>query len=288
MKKAFSVFFSILMIISLLTGCSKEVSVDSTGLLHMTLEGTPTAMTKEGYTATLVPDAHFELPETITVTMEDQEAQSYHYDPFTGVLTFTEVTGNITISGTASESIVGTWSGSADFTEALTASLAADPTVASYFNFSEFVLDLTMTFDTEGTCTLAIDAASARESVETIAQEMLDGMLKMITDLLQQMDIDMTAQDYLAATGISIEDLQEQLNAEWDVDELISKISQQGKYLIKDGKLYISDDLESDPEEEDACPYTLASGVLTINAPEDAAEDEAAAYLFPLVLKRVS
>lgn len=287
MKKTITIMLSLLMLMSLLTGCSKEVTVDAAGLQHMTLEGALTTMTKEGYTAKLVPQEHYELPETITVTMEDQEEQSYSYDPATGQLTFTEVTGNITLSGTATESIIGTWASTVDFTEMLKESIAADPTTAQYFSFSGFALDLTMSFDAEGVCTLTVDEESAKKAMETIAQEMLDGMLKMVDELLKQQGVDMTAEDYLAATGMSMEDLRAQLSAELDMEDMIDELSQQSKYAIKDGKLYISDDLDTEPEEGDACPYTLADGVLTIEASEEAAEEEAAAYMFPLVLNRV-
>ena len=84
MKKFFAIILSALMLMSLLTGCSKEVTVDAAGLQHMSLEGAVTAMTKEGYTAKLIPQEHYVLPETITVTMEDQKEQTYTYDPATG------------------------------------------------------------------------------------------------------------------------------------------------------------------------------------------------------------
>lgn len=286
MKKFFTIALSVLMLMSLLTGCSKEVTVDAAGLQHMTLEGALTTMTKEGYTAKLVPQEHYELPETITVTMEDQEEQSYSYDPATGELTFTEVTGNITITGIATESIIGTWASTVDFTEMLKASMAADPTVAEFFSFSSFVLDITITFDAEGVCTLTIDEESAKVALETIAQEMLDGMLKMIDELLKQQGVDMTAEDYLAATGMSMDDLREQLSAELDVEDMIDELSQENTYEIRDGKLYIAD-ADGNMTEEDASSFTLADGVLTIEASEEAAEEEAAAYMFPLVLNRV-
>lgn len=287
MKKFIAIALSALMLMSLLSGCSKEVTVDAAGLQHMTLEGAATAMTKEGYTAKLVPDEHYELPETLTVTMEDQGEQTYTYDPATGALTFPEVTGSITIAGAATESIIDTWAGTVDFTEMLTQEMAADPTAAEYFSFSSFKLDLTMTFDAEGVCTLTVDEESARQAIDTMAQELLDGMVKLLDDLLRQQGLDMTTEDYLAASGMTLEDLKTQLTAEMSVEDMLDELSQQGNYKLQDGKLLISDDLDSEPEEDDACPYTLTDGVLTIEASEDAAGEEAAAYMFPLVLNRV-
>lgn len=286
MKKFFAIVLSALMLMSLLTGCSKEVTVDATGLQHITLEGAATAMTKEGYTAKLIPDEHYVLPETVTVTMEEQGEQTYTYDPATGELTFTQVTGNITIAATATESIVGTWAGSVDFTQMLTESLATDPTLSGYFTISSFVLDLTMTFDAEGNCSLAIDEESAKAAIEAVSQELLDGMLKMLNELLKQQGVEMTMEDYLAASGMTMEDLRAQLSAELNVEDMVGELSQENTYEIRDGKLYLAD-ADGNFTEDGAAPYTLLDGVLTIEASEEAAEEEYADYMFPLVLNRV-
>ena len=285
MKRIIAIALSLLLLMGLLSGCSKEVTVDAAGLEHMTLEGAAVAMTKEGYTAKLVPQAHYVLPETITVTMEDQGEQSYSYDPATGQLTFPKVTGNITIAGTAVESIVGTWRGTVDFTQAISEALGADPSAAEYFSFENLTLDLIMTFDAQGNCTLAIDEASAKATMDTIAQVMLDGTLKLLDDLLSIQDPNFSVEDYLAASGTTMEDLKEQISAELKMEDLVGELSQEGTYEIRDGKLYIADGDEAFTE-DDASAYTLQNGVLTIEAPADADQDESAAIMFPLVLNR--
>jgi len=288
MKKFFAILLSALMLMSLLTGCSKEVTVDAAGLQHMTLEGAVTAMTKEGYTAKLIPQEHYVLPEIITVTMEDQKEQTYTYDPATGELTFTEVTGNITISGAATESIVGTWAGTVEFSEEyIKESMTVEPTMANYFTIRPFSLDLTMTFHEDGTCALEIDEESAKKAVDQMMQDIMDGMVKLLDELLKQQGLNMTTEEYLEASGVTMEDLREQMAGQMDAQDMMENFSHEANYEIRDGKLLISDDLDTAPEEEDAAPYTLADGVLTIEASEEAAEEEGSEYMFPLVLNRV-
>lgn len=287
MKKTITIMLSLLMLMSLLIGCSKEVTVDAAGLQHMVLDGAATALTKEGYTATLIPDANYDLPESITVTMEDQGEATFTYDPVSGQLTFPEVTGNITLSGTATESIVGTWAGTADFTEMFAKEFAADPATAEYFTVSSFKLDLTMEFDAEGICTLTVDEESAKAAMDTLAKELVDGMVKMLDDMLKQQGVNMSTEDYLTLSGITLEDLTAQLTSEMQVEDMLKELENKSNYHLQDGKLWISDDLDSQADADDACPYTLAEGVLTIEAPAEAAEEDAAAYLFPLVLNRV-
>lgn len=288
MKKFFAIVLSALMLMSLLTGCSKEVTVDATGLQHITLEGAATAMTKEGYTAKLIPDEHYVLPETVTVTMEEQGEQTYTYDPATGELTFTQVTGNITIAATATESIVGTWAGTVEFTEEyMKESMTMDPMVSAYFSISPFSLDLTMTFHEDGTCAMEIEEESAKKAAEQMTQELLDGIVKLLDELLKQQGLNMTTEEYLAASGMTLDDLREQMAGEMNAQDMIEGLSNEANYEIRDGKILISDDLDTEPEEEDAAPYTLIDGVLTIEASEEAAEEPGAEYMFPLVLNRV-
>ena len=142
-----------------------------------------------------------------------------------------------------------------------------------------------MTFDAHGNCTLAIDEASAKATMDTIAQVMLDGTLKLLDDLLSIQDPNLSIEDYLAASGTTTEDLKKQISAELKMEDLVGELSQEGTYEIRDGKLYIADGDEAFTE-DDASAYTLQNGVLTIEAPADADQDESAAIMFPLVLNR--
>ena len=56
MKKQISIVLCLLVLVAvLLTGCSKEVAVDTSGLQNITFTGEAVATTKETYTATLTP-----------------------------------------------------------------------------------------------------------------------------------------------------------------------------------------------------------------------------------------
>lgn len=288
MKKALSILICMLLLVSLLSGCSKEVTVDATGLVHMTFDGAATTMTKEGYTATLVADEHYDLPETINVVMEGQEgAASFTYDPSTGKVEIAEVVGAITITGEATESIVGTWKGSVDFSEVMTATMsAADETMAKYFNFPNLTLDLIMTFTADGTCTLSGDPASVDALADALGDCLMDGMVLMIEDLLKEQGLDITFEQYLTLAGITREQLQEQMMSQFDADELLEGLETEGKYMLEDGVLYLSDDLNSEVDKEDGSAYTLVDGVLTIQASNLDSDNEFVQMIFPLVLNR--
>ena len=288
MKKALSILICMLLLVSLLSGCSKEVTVDTTGLVHMTFDGAATAMTKEGFTATLVAEEHYDLPETINVVMEGQEgAASFTYDPATGKVEIAEVVGAITITGEATESIVGTWKGSVDFSEVMTKTMtAADESMANYFTFPNLTLDLIMTFTADGTCTLSGDPASVEALADALGDCLMDGMVLMIEDLLKEQGLDITFEQYLTLAGITREQLQAQMMSQFDTDELLSNLENEGNYLVEDGVLYISENLNTEIDKEDGSAFTLENGVLTIQASELDADNEFVQMLFPLVLNR--
>lgn len=288
MKRALSILLCMLLLIALLSGCSKEVTVDATGLVHMTLSGATTTMTKEGYTATLVADEHYDLPQTVNVVMEGQEgAASFTYDPATGNLEIPEVVGAITITGEATESIVGTWKGSVEFSQIMSEMMgAADETMGNYFTFPALNLDLIMTFSAEGVCTLAGDPASMDAMATTLADCLMDGMVLMIEDLLKQQGLNITFDQYLTLAGLTKEQLQEQMMSQFNTEDLLEGLENEGKYELADGMLYISDDLNSEIDKADGSAYTLVDGVLTIQASTLDADNEFVNMIFPLVLNR--
>ena len=104
MKKVLLLTLCLVMMICLLAGCSKEVTVDTTGLVNIKSSGEPIAKTKESYTAVLTADQYYALPKNITITMDGVAiTEGYVYNPTTGELIISEeaVTGNISISAKA-------------------------------------------------------------------------------------------------------------------------------------------------------------------------------------------
>lgn len=104
MKKVLLLTLCLVMMICLLAGCSKEVTVDTTGLVNIKYAGEAVAKTKESYTAVLTADQYYALPKTITVTMDGVAiTEGYVYNPTTGEVMISEeaVTGNIAISAKA-------------------------------------------------------------------------------------------------------------------------------------------------------------------------------------------
>lgn len=290
MKKQISIVLCLLLLVSvLLTGCTKEVAVDASALQNITFTGETVANNKDAYTATLTPAEHFALPETLTVTVGGTAlTEGYTYDPATGTLTIEAdyITGDIAIAGTATESIVGTWAGSVDITDYLTSTVAAaDASMAGYFSFSDLVMDLTMTFTAEGTCSMEFDAEGMETLINSMLEQMRPGLEQMMMDALAAEGLDMSLEEFLSMAGISLDDmLAEVANAALS-EETLEAMEQSGNYLVKGDHLCISDDLSDPVDEDDYQIFTIENDVLTIELAEG---DEEMAFLFPMVLTRVN
>ena len=289
MKKTHFAILCLAMLILLLAGCSKEVAVDTSGLKNISLTAEAAAVTGTDFTAAVIADEHYELPQAVTVTVDGTVlTEGYTYDSTTGVLTISgdAITGDIAISAQAGESILGTWAGSIDISELVNTMMGAAPEVTEYFSFSGIAFDVEMTFLADGTCSLAVNEESLKNTYEAMMQQIIPGMKKMMQDILTESKLDMTVDEFLAASNISLEDLVKDAIGENPLDEMAESLKRDGYYTLAEGTLFITDEKGEEPDAEDATPYTLEAGVLTIQAPEGMEEE--AKSMFPLVLKRVS
>lgn len=293
MKKKIALVLCFVMLLGILfTGCSKTITVE-TNLTEITFAGAAEGKTGEAYTATLTPSQYYELPEAITVTVDGAEITGYTYDAATGALTIPadSVTGNLVITAAATESLVGTWTGSVDLTAKINELMVGtDEAMAEYFQFSDLYFNVTMSFTQDGTCTLAFDYDSIETLFANVLEQMKPGFTKLLEEMIASYGMDMSVEDFLSLSGYSSLDafLEEQMDVSSIMGDM-GDMDQTGNYLAADGVLYISDSLDVAAEiaEDQATPYTLENGVLTIEA-GSYMDEESAELVFPLTLTRAS
>lgn len=270
------------------TATHKTLVVDTAGLTDVAMDAT-SAKALEDFTATLTCDVeNMEIdPASVSVSVGGTAlADGWSFDPATGVLTVpgASVTGDIAVSAGTRESIVGVWVGSIDMADALNEIMVAND-LGDYMVFSGVVLDLTMTFTADGVCTMEVDPDSAEAAMDTLYDQMKSGMIKMLEDLLEAYEIDMTVEDYLAASGYTIDSLMEDsLGDTLTVDTLLD-IGSDGYYTVDGSLLYLSTKQNDEMDEEEANPFTIVDGVLSISVSEEDSGDYTD-MIFPLVLTR--
>lgn len=286
MKKQYAVILSLVLVMCVLfTGCSKEVTVDVTGLSQVTSDGAAVAKTGEAYSATLTAAQYYELPETITVTVDGAALSGgYTYDPQTGALSIEgeSITGNVAIEAKAFESIIGTWKSGVDISGYMNTVIGGIPMMGEYFDFADLTMDFVMTFNEDGTFAMVGDAASIDTLLVNLKDQMKDGMIKMLEDVLAAEGVEMTIEEFLAASNMDMDELIEESLADVSPEEMIESMENDGTYKVEDGKLYLN---EFEPE--DAQVFEIKDGVMTLQVSEGDKGEEMMDILFPMVLKRV-
>ena len=152
--------------------------------------------------------------------------------------------------GNDADKLVGTWTSEVDMTQIINEELAADPTLAGFFTINDFRIVMIMTFNEDGTYCSTVDAESVTTAMEGLLDDMETGIVAMLQAELDASGLDMSVEDMLAMSGMSMEDLMAEmkiaLENEGIVEQVTAEATMEGNYEVKGDKLFLSDGLEYD------------------------------------------
>lgn len=185
------------------------------------------------------------------------------------------------------EKLVGIWKGEMDITESMKESMGEE---MEGFELEDMSVTVILTFTEEGAYTLKLDE-------ETLSAA-IDSLLKSIRSYLKEgMEKEaqaegMTADQMLGALGMTLDEFVDAMLESFEEMDLGGEIAKQfkvqGKSLAEDGKIYISDSVDTDPDKTVYLSYTLEGDVLTLTervGGEAPAEGETG-MTFPMILKK--
>lgn len=190
--------------------------------------------------------------------------------------------------GEKKETLVGTWNASIDIAEVYNAEIAAsgDEAMAEYLSVDSFAIPLVMTFNEDGTYSLTVDKEGMDAAMNGLIEDMKVGLEKYFNDYFSSMGLEIDVDEALAASGMSLDALVEEMKGEIMTEDMYADMESAGQYKAEDGKLYLTEDVEVEPVGGVYNTYTIDGDTLTIEAGTEELEDEMAELLFPLVLKR--
>ena len=190
--------------------------------------------------------------------------------------------------GEKKETLVGTWNATIDIAEVYNAEIAAsgDEAMAEYLSVDSFAIPLVMTFNEDGTYSLTVDKEGMDAAMNGLIEDMKVGLEKYFNDYFSSMGLEIDVVEALAASGMSLDALVEEMKAEIMTEDMYADMESAGQYKAEDGKLYLTEDVEVEPVGGVYNTYTIEGDTLTIEAGTEELEDEMAELLFPLVLKR--
>ena len=182
--------------------------------------------------------------------------------------------------------IVGTWKTNIDLAEAFNEEMAASG-MGDFINIESFNLPLVMTFNEDGTGSMTVDQAAMTETIDKLAADLTAGLEAYFTEYFASMGLEIDLDEALAASGMSMDDLVEEMKAEFAGEDAFAEFTNEFKYKAEDGKLYMSEDLDSEISET-YNTYELKGNTLTLDIGNEDLDEEMAKYLFPMNLTRAN
>ena len=190
--------------------------------------------------------------------------------------------------GEKKENLAGTWTGTIDMAEMFNAEIASDPEMAKYVKMDEMKMVVVLELKEDGTCTLGLDPDSVTAAVDQMIACMSEGIEAYFVDVFAAQGLQIDVNEALSAMGISLDDLVAELKDELMADDAFGELTTEAKHKAEDGKMYFSEDLDSEINTGEYALYTLEGDTLTMEKGTMPDENEMFGYLFPLVLTRTN
>lgn len=193
----------------------------------------------------------------------------------------------------AKENLVGTWKANIELADLMNKEIAAsgDEAMAEAMNLESFQLPLILELREHGTCTMKVDPEAMAASADKLAADLTEGLKAYFVTMLQQQGLEVEdPTEVLTAMGLDLDALVAEMKDQFLSEDTFAEFTMESKYKAEDGKIYFSDDLESEINADEYNTYTLKGDTLTLdvgNMVIEEGQEDMAAYMFPMTLTRV-
>lgn len=166
-------------------------------------------------------------------------------------------------SGSKEEQIIGSWETTIDATEIMKQAVS-DKEMSEYIDFGECSLKMVYTFNEDGTYKAAPDEAATKEIFSNIKETYIAGITKYFEVQIAESSLSISVDELMAESGTSIDELAEKALGDEAVKKIIDSSTVEGKYEVKDGKLYTTESMDEDIDENKYETYELSKDELKI------------------------
>lgn len=188
----------------------------------------------------------------------------------------------------AKEDLSGTWKTTLDMSASYNAELeATDPTMAEYLKLDSFDVPLTMELKADGTYTMNVDREDLQGVLDQVIEATKSGILAYFEEILAQQGIEMDVTEAMALMGISLDELVDELTAQFESEEFYASMGGEGNWKASKGKFYMTDSLDAVAGVGEYNTYVLEGDTLTLDAGTETL-DEASVNMFPMIFTRVN
>ena len=180
--------------------------------------------------------------------------------------------------------LVGTWKADINLVDMLNQEMEAAG-MGDFIKLESFNLPLVLEFKEDGTGSMSVDQEAMTATIDKLAADLTAGLEAYFTEYFASMGLEIDLDEALAATGISMDDLVNEIKAEFAGEDAFAEFTNEFKYKAEEGKLYMSESLDAEITET-YNTYELKGNTLTLDIGNEEIEDEMADILFPLTLTR--
>ena len=179
--------------------------------------------------------------------------------------------------------IVGKWETTINIFELGQEMLDEDSEWAEYLDLDKFEVTMYCEFKADGTYVTYADENQLKTEVENIKDGFVQGFRDYFEAMIEQSGSDMTVEELLSQANMgTLEEIVDELLGDMFVQANVEAFAEEGRYMLQDGKLYMNENPNEEPKEEDGEPYELTDDELIVHAPEG--KDDTG---YPLKFKRV-
>lgn len=194
----------------------------------------------------------------------------------------------LTGCGGEKSKFIGKWEADIDMIDYVKKGFATQKDMAEYIELDSFKIAFVMEFDKDGTYKQYVDEDAVEDMLKTAKAEIKSGMIKYFEDYLKDKGINMTVDELLKASNTDLDKTLDDSFGDKFIDSLAEKLEGEGNFVVKDGKLFLSDGVDYAIEEDKYQTYEIEGSTLKILDEfgfEDSDDDEDS--LYPLTFKKV-
>lgn len=194
---------------------------------------------------------------------------------------------------TEKDKLLGTWRAEVDLTEKLNEEMGLDEEMAQYMVVDDFGFAFVVTFNEDDSCKLSLDEASMKEAMEGLKGDLRTGVEKYIGDMMAAMEIDMSLEEFMEASGMDLDAMLDELFGEEAMDELFAEMGTLNMdcfYKVQDGKIYLLENKGDAINEGEYVSYTLEEEQMIFQEVviDGEIDKEMADMMLPMVFNKVT
>lgn len=178
------------------------------------------------------------------------------------------------------DGLVGEWTCKMDFASYINEGLASEPDLAEHMALDEFILEIKLSLNEDGTYKMHADTEANQAAYEDLKEQLKEGMTSYLTSVAEEAD--MTLDEVLSAAGTTVDELLDEAFGQEVYEEIVGNMEASGKWDAADGKIYMTDGTEGKIDKSTYETYTLSGDTLTITGSSDGSDTE----MYPMEFKK--